>query len=304
MDKVLKIALLILLPFSLFSQHEGVRFTEKFGPLNSVYKQQNDFANHKPLMLPWVSEDDIIWSKITWEIIDLREKENLPLYYPTDTIEGRKSAIDGRKSLIMAIVEGIKSNNINAYRVPFKLNAFEFDINNAMDLKQIQNIGMREGRIEVEIAPGITDDSTIYFRWEYSEIKQILIKEIWFFDRNDSRLRNEIIGLCPIREFHPLDRNFKEDLSITFRQRLFWIYYPDARDFFSRVPVYSTQNDQPQYSFDDVFTYRLFSSYFVKESNVYNDRLITDYATGREAQAESERIKQEIFDFEQDMWEN
>jgi hypothetical protein len=42
----------------------------------------------------------------------------------------------------------------------------------------------------------------------------------------------------------------------------------------------------------------------VRESNVYNDRLITDYVTGRDAQAESERIKKEIFDYEQDLWEN
>jgi hypothetical protein len=53
-----------------------------------------------------------------------------------------------------------------------------------------------------------------------------------------------------------------------------------------------------------VFVNRYFRSYFVQESNVYNDRLITDYLTGREAQMESERIKREIFDAEQDLWEN
>jgi hypothetical protein len=63
-------------------------------------------------------------------------------------------------------------------------------------------------------------------------------------------------------------------------------------------------NDKPLYAFDDLFVHRFFSSYFVQEENVYNDRTITDYVIGREAQLESERIKREIFDREQDLWEN
>lgn len=46
----------------------------------------------------------------------------------------------------------------------------------------------------------------------------------------------------------------------------------------------------------------MFHSYIIKESNVY-DRYINAYATGIDALLESERIKNDIFIFEHDLWE-
>ncbi|MCF8357687.1 MAG: gliding motility protein GldN [Prolixibacteraceae bacterium] len=296
MKAIIKIALLTMLPLWAFSQQQGaVRFTEKYGPFNSTYKQENDFAKREVVPYPFVREADVMWRKVTWEIIDLREKMNLPLFYPTDTI-------DQRKSLINAIMDGIENNQFNAFKVPFKLNAFEFDMANVFRSPQeIRDIGMSS----CTYTPPPPDPPVqITVRWEPEEIKQILIKEVWYFNSKDSKLHNEIIGICPIREYHPVNNDCERDTTITLRQRLFWVYYPDVRNYFSKIPVYSMENDKPMYSYDDLFVYRFFNSYFVQEANVYNDRLITDYVTGREAQLESERIKQDIFDFEQDMWEN
>ena len=56
-------------------------------------------------------------------------------------------------------------------------------------------------------------------------------------------------------------------------------------------------------SFDQLLISRRFSSYIYKEDNVYGDRAIKDYKKpGLESILESERIKKEILDFEQDMW--
>lgn len=290
MKAIIKITLLFLLPLFGFSQNEGVRFTEKFGPFSDTYQQDNDFTNRQFVPYEFIREADVMWSKVTWEIIDLREKMNLPLYYPTDTLHQRKS-------LINAIMSGIQQNQFNAFQTPLKTNTFEFDQNNIfLSIDNIRDIGKREDIIPVEISPGVFRDSVVTVRWRAEEIKQVIIKEVWYISRKDSRLHNEIIGICPIREytFNGLPR----------RQRLFWIYYPDARPYMSTVPVYSMVNDKPMYSFDDLMVERYFNSYFMQEENVYNDRLITDYLTGREAQLESNRIKKEIFDKEQDLWEN
>ncbi|MGF7137745.1 type IX secretion system ring subunit PorN/GldN [Roseimarinus sediminis] len=289
MKAIIKITLLFLLPLCGFSQ-DGVRFTDKFGPFHDTYQQENDFTNREYVKYPFVREADVLWSKVTWEIIDLREKMNLPLYYPTDTLHRRRS-------LINAIIDGIDQNQFNAFKVPLKNNAFEFDPNNIfLNTQDIKDIGMQQEIVPVEIRPGVTRDSLITIRWKSEDIKQVLVKEVWYFNRKDSKLHSEIIGICPIREYMVN--------GMMRRQRLFWIYYPDARAYLSTVPVYSQVSDKPLYSYDDVFVYRYFNSYFVQEANVYNDRMITDYVMGREAQLESQRIKNEIFNFEQDLWEN
>jgi hypothetical protein len=55
-------------------------------------------------------------------------------------------------------------------------------------------------------------------------------------------------------------------------------------------------------SFDDIFIRRMFSSYIYKESNV-KDLRIEDYAAGRDILVEADRIKYQIVDFEQALWE-
>ena len=47
----------------------------------------------------------------------------------------------------------------------------------------------------------------------------------------------------------------------------------------------------------------MFSSYIVQESNAYNNRTIADYTVGLESLLEAERIKESIFNYEQDLWE-
>ncbi|MDA3880428.1 MAG: gliding motility protein GldN [Prolixibacteraceae bacterium] len=289
MKAIIKITILLMLPVVLNAQ-EGVRFTEKYGPFYDAHEQQNDFTNRKYVKYPFVREADVMWSEVTWEIIDLREKMNLPLYYPTDTIHGRKS-------LINTIMSGIENNHYTAFRVPINNNEFEFDPNNIiLNVDEIRDIGSRQEIIPITIRPGVTRDSLVTIRWRPEEIKQILIKEVWYFDKKNSKLQSEIIGICPIREytFNGTQR----------RQRMFWVYYPDARPYLSTVPVYNLIDSNASNSFDDIFVYRYFRSYFVQEANVYNDRMITDYVIGYEAQLESERIKQEIFNKEQDLWEN
>ncbi len=58
---------------------------------------------------------------------------------------------------------------------------------------------------------------------------------------------------------------------------------------------------QKKRTYDEVFNKRMFSSFVYKESNVY-DRRISQYASGLDALLESEKIKNELFQFEHDLW--
>jgi gliding motility associated protien GldN len=132
------------------------------------------------------------------------------------------------------------------------------------------------------------------------EVKQFMVKEEWFFDKHTSTLETRIIGICPIQEYYRDEDINRQNVQ---RRQVFWIYYPESRDLLANHAVINPNNTAQNMSFDDLFIKRKFNSYVVKESNVYNNRAVSQYLSGRNAMLESKRIEQEIFKFEQDLWE-
>lgn len=256
--------------------------------INGAYKQ-TDIYQKRPMPLPMAREADIFWSKKVWRIIDLREKMNLPLFYPS-------TEMDGRTNLISLLLEGIKNEQITAYDAR---NDDDFKI--PMTLDQVQEAFGAETTTEekIDFDTGETTTVTVEGEVRPNEIKQYMVKEEWYFDKQASSLNVRIVGICPIREF--IREN--DASGQVQRQKVFWIYYPEARPLLSTNLVMNPNNDAAQMSFDDLFIKRYFSSYVVQESNVYNNRLISSYLTGKEAMLESKRIEDKIFNFEQDLWE-
>jgi len=127
-----------------------------------------------------------------------------------------------------------------------------------------------------------------------------MIKEEWFFDKQTSTMNVRIIGICPIREYYRDEDVNQENPQ---RQPVFWVYYPEVRDLLAANSIFNPNNTAQNMSFDDLFIKRKFNSYVVKESNVYNNRAISQYLSGRDAMLESKRIEKEIFNYEQDLWE-
>ncbi|RLD38074.1 MAG: gliding motility protein GldN, partial [Bacteroidetes bacterium] len=111
-----------------------------------------------------------------------------------------------------------------------------------------------------------------------------------------SQMMVRILGLGPVREY--IDASDGKKVS----SQLFWIYFPDARPVLAKSVVFNRKNGGARLTYDDVFWKRLFSSFVYKEENVY-DREISKYVRGKDALLESNRIKSEIFEMEQEMWE-
>ena len=105
------------------------------------------------------------------------------------------------------------------------------------------------------------------------------------------------IGLAPVIEVDdPVQGKF------TYKV-LFWLYYRAIRNYLSQYYCYNPYNDAEWRTYDEIFHKRLFNSYTRMESNVYN-RSIAAYLSGQsmEMMLESERIKDDIFKIEHDMW--
>ncbi len=255
--------------------------------LDGLYPKEH-VANRKPIPYAHVREADVLWAKKIWRIIDLREKINLTMYYPV-------TPIDDRMNLIDLLLYGVQFEGLTAYttgndefKVPMTWEQVSTAMGAASDTTMVQDPETGE---YVEKIVGGTMRS--------NEIKQIMLKEIWFFDRNYSRMDVRVIGLCPIREYAK-ETGGEESI---IKEQVFWIYFPEARDLFARHEVFNPQNDAQRRTFDDIFNKRFFGSYIYKESNVYENRRIEAYAAGMEAMMESERIKLQLFTIEHDMWE-
>lgn len=288
MKKIIVLLLIALLT----ANYSNIQAQEDAGVLNGIYQKEH-VPNRVPVPFDFLREADVMWSKLVWRRIDLREKINLPLYYPEGT-----DVIDNRMSLINLMLYGIENEGLKAYDPSDPNNEFK-QIMTFAEVKDRMGGGNDTVRIE-NSETGELETKIYEASINPSDVKQYQMKELWFFDRERSVLEVRIIGMCPIREYFKTDDVDQEDKKY---KQLFWVYYPDLRPLFARTEVFNAFNDGERRTFDDIFVKRLFSSYIEKVSNVYGNRAINDYALGLEAMLESERIKSEIFDLEQDLWE-
>ena len=256
--------------------------------INGAYKR-SDIIQKKPMPLPSVRESDVFWSQQIWRIIDVREKMNETLYYPT-------KEINGRTNLINLLLKGIENGQITPYDA-----SKDDDFKIPMTLDQVkETFGATETTQEkINFDTGERETVKVQGNIRPDEVKQYLIKEEWYFDKGTSTLNVRIIGICPVREF-VRDGDTSGQVQ---RQKLFWVYYPEARPLLATNVVMNPYNPGQQMSFDDLFIKRMFHSYIIGEENIYNNRVINSYLSGKDAMLESKRIEDKIFNFEQDLWE-
>ncbi|MBV5311841.1 MAG: gliding motility protein GldN [Prolixibacteraceae bacterium] len=257
--------------------------------IDGAYKR-TDLTNRKPTSLPFIREADVMMSKKVWRIIDLREKMNQPLYFPTKDVEGRFN-------LVNLFLEGIKNGKITAYDAK---NDDEFKV--PMTFEQVKESFGATTRTQMvrDVDTGEMKPKVVTGEIRADEVKQFMVKEEWYFDKQTSTLNVRVIGICPIQEYYREGDTNQESVQ---RRQVFWIYYPEARELMAANAVFNPQNTARNASFDDVFLKRKFNSYIVKEENIYNNRDISQYLSGKDAMLESKRIESSIFDYEQNLWE-
>ena len=244
--------------------------------------------DRKPAPLPVVREADVTWTRTVWRIIDLREKANQQFYYPTKEMQGRSN-------LVNILLKGIEAKTITAFdanvddefKIPLRYNQVRIQFGDS--IKKIK---------VTDINTGAENESTIKVDIPTREVKQLEIKEVWYFDKQKSTMQVRILGICPIRVYK------KDPKDSTYvRKKLFWVNYPEIRPLLAKNESLNGFNGARSLSFDDLFLTRRFDGYIVKEENTYNNRSIDQYAKGEYAAKESERIKNSIFNYEQDLWE-
>ncbi len=271
----------------LFSCSIIVSFAQESTVLDGVYVKENT-PHRKVVPYPHLREADVNWSKRIWRQIDLKQKMNHPLYYPEQPSQGKKSLFDVIKDGIM------KENNLTAYYVGDLGDDDMF----TKELTPNELLGILNDSVT-----SYTEDPDTGEMLEVSTVEEVTsdkitryeIKEDWFFDKQRSVMDVRIVGICPLLADYDEFGEFKG------YKKLFWVYFPEARYVFANADVHNRFSDSERRTYEDIFWKRQFASYIVKESNPY-DRRINEYKIGMDALLEAEKIKENIFNYEQDMW--
>jgi gliding motility associated protien GldN len=254
-------------------------------PRDGIFDETST-PDKKPIQYFPVREADVVWSKRVWRIIDFRQKMSHPFYYPATPQKNWKN-------FMTIVMDAVREGSISAYDpaddqflVPLTYQEIEKKYTNIdtvpiYDPENPQRILRRDVVVE---------------DFDPADVEKIQIKEDWFFDKNRSVMDVRILGICPLKNEYDDDDNY---LGM---QEMFWIYFPEARPVFAQAEVFNRKNGAERRTYDELFWKRMFASYIYKEENVY-DRKISDYAVNMDALLEAERIKGELFSFEQELWE-
>jgi gliding motility associated protien GldN len=253
----------------------------------------NDIHNPHRRVVPFaqVREADAMWQKRVWRLIDVREKINLQLYYPTSPTATRKSLWD-------VLNVKLQAGEIKAY----SFNIIDMDDSWSLELTQKEIKGS-----VFSIDTNATDENGNHkaggdtTKITSESIKDYELKEDWLFDKERSILDCRILGLCPRRA--KINENTHAEDPSAAPVAMFWLYFPDLRGFLQTQPVFNTHNDAERRTLDDILMKRQFSSHIIQESNVYDRSIAAYYTNGLDALLEGERIHKDIAGIEHDMWQ-
>lgn len=264
-----------------FAQQPGEIITESSAPeeehfLDGVVERTN-MHESQILDYPPMREADVPWERTIWRVIDVREKINAPFINPI-------------RPLVSILIEGAESGELTVFDNDEFLNALSPEDVSAQLFRIDTNRVIDPETYEEDI---VITESTV----DPLSIQRYRIKEVWYFNSNTSRLGVRILGLSPLRDVYS-----EQTGEFMFEIPMFWVYYPQARELLGRERAFVTGNDAAPMTWYDLMEMRRFSSYVFKASNVYDERISAFFEDPIDQLIESQKIEDELFNFEMDFW--
>jgi len=291
-----KVTCLILLAVSfpfLFAQMDDTQIPP---PLTAPWEIVEVNALPGPVPYPVVKQNDVMWQVMILREMDLREKRNQALYFPTEP-QGIY------RNLAQVILDAIDLDNLdNEDALPVYTNE---DCNIKVERSDIKNALVNTKKVPI-YDPDTGDpigETSIDEPFTAAQVMYYRLKEVWFFDKNRGELNVRILSIEPFFEYERdagAGAGDEDVVSQKIKRRLGYIRYEELRPFLAKQMYYTPKNTALQVTFDDVLTWkRYFSSYIIAEEN----REIQDYKKNpRDQRLESERILNQIRNFESELW--
>lgn len=283
---------------------------------------QDSLDNDKPLPYGYVGDRDVLFAKKIWETIDLNQRINFPMYFPTEDSGSGGNLGSDRKSLFSVLIEAVQDGKLtevydDSYFITKKTLK---DIEKSFFFSEINDLGISvlnmnsgskvyKGKSEEEIIAALkekgllTEEHFTTSRLKPSDITAYQIVGTWYFDKRQGELKYRILGLSPmgVDAFTKARATAGETVAPI---SLFWVFYPGARDILHKAKAFNDKNSTVPITFDHLLNARRFSAVVTREENIYGDRGIEEYLTENAQMQllEAERVRDKIRNFEQDMW--
>ncbi|HVD97908.1 MAG TPA: gliding motility protein GldN [Cytophagaceae bacterium] len=251
----------------------------------------NGDTGYNPLSVRPIHVSDIMWKKTILRAIDLREKQNKPLFARN-------------KEITRLLMDAVHKGDLTPFAndsLERKITIDEFD--EAM-LIPVEGGTLTAEEKEIALANG--DSSVLqsggpayYFP---TDIYQLTLKEDMIFDKQRSRLYYDIIAVTMLVPAD-LPSNVKgiEQViaSFSYKELVEKVFKDNPKAIWFNV-----QNDQQHKNLADAFDLRLFSSYITKVSNP-NDAYLVDIYGGDQQKGimASQWAAMELLEFEHNLWE-
>ncbi|MFK8164556.1 MAG: gliding motility protein GldN [Lewinella sp.] len=247
-------------------------------PVNDIVPERTSLQR-PALTKPPLREADLLWQKRVWRVIDVNEKINHSFSNP-------------ERPFISILLEAAEKEEIQLYST--------LDDKFSMPLTEDQRLSIVGGMDTIEVIDIDGDFGTNYEIvprvFNPATVSRYRVQEVWYIDKNSSRMQVRILGIAPIVD------EVDEMGNFLFEEPLFWVYYPAARNMLARERAWVSDNETAASSWEDVFEMRYFDSFVTKEGNVY-DRRIKDYVADRRSQLiEGKRAERERLAKESDLW--
>ncbi len=264
---------------------------------NALAQTQSSSISGNPSARP-IPEADMMYRKTIWRTVDLREKQNKPLF------------ADSRQ-ITRIIIEAVKRGELPIYK--------NDSLTSTITLQAFtENMTMAEegdgGRSQIEIDAGIDPNSDdwgpdavsstpigpISNEFFPKDLYQLEIKEDAIFDKKRSRMYYDIKALTMVVPA-TLKSNIKgRDIPVgTFK-------YSDLAKVFRAHPQeaiwFNPQNDAEHKNLADAFDLRLFSSFITKVSNPDNASLEDIHGGPKEGLLASQNAANQLIEYEYNLW--